>query len=124
MRKERETGLALVEFLLALMIIGLIVALAISRFLGTREMALKNACLANIALINKATELYYLDKGKYPPNCDAIYAYLEDINALEDGMLVCPKTGDRSDYLYQNTTNPNTPGYYRAYCKNHGGLTY
>ena len=88
MRGERETGFVLVEFLLALMVIGFIVAVAIPRFVGTRELALKSACLANIALINEANEVYYLRKGEYPPNCDAIYAYLEEINAAANGMLV------------------------------------
>lgn len=67
MIKIREHSFTLIEVLVVIVIIGILVALALSSFGGTRERALDKEAKANLRLIQAAEKIYRLEMAYYFP---------------------------------------------------------
>lgn len=64
--QRNESGFTLIEVLVVVLIIGLLSAIAIPAFLNQRHAAVDASIQSNVAEIEKALELYYLENNQYP----------------------------------------------------------
>jgi prepilin-type N-terminal cleavage/methylation domain-containing protein len=89
--RKRRGGFTLLELLIVVMILGIVAAIVIPRFLVSADEAKKNACAQNVANINTQVERWYFEKGSWPA------ADLSDIGAdnsyFPDGVAACPIDG-------------------------------
>jgi general secretion pathway protein G len=59
-------GFSLVELVIVIVIIGIIAAIAVPRISSAGQAARRNAVQANLALVRKAVDLFYVDHGRFP----------------------------------------------------------
>ena len=77
MRKERKMrGFTLVELLIVLLILGILIGLAVPRYLTALEKSKETTFCSNVRSIISAIETYRMDQGTqyYPTDVDTIIA--------------------------------------------------
>jgi prepilin-type N-terminal cleavage/methylation domain-containing protein len=104
---QPKRGLTLIELLLVVLILGVLAAIAVPRFLQMTNDAEENTCETNCDTISMQIELYQIETGSYPANLTDV---TEDPNRFPDGPPVCPKGGS-----YYMTSE------HRAACDHSGG---
>lgn len=68
-------GFTLIELLVVIAVIGLLATLTVVAFGNARKKARDAKRKTDIVQIQKALDLYYADKGEYPPSADATSPY-------------------------------------------------
>jgi len=111
-RKERKMrGFTLVELLIVLLILGILIGLAVPRYLPALEESRKTTFCANIRSIISAMETYRMDQGtqEYP---DDVTSIINDPNYFSQppinpytGTVMEPseKLGDKGTFTYEVT---------------------
>jgi len=99
-RKRRE-GFTLLELLIVVMILGIVAAIVIPRFVVSADEAKKNACAQNVANVNTQTERWYFEKGAWPAN--DLTDIAADSSYFPDGVPTCPV--DASVYALDGVTH-------------------
>lgn len=97
--KKNQKGFTLVEVLLVVVILGILAAVALPRFLTTRVESQLRTCQANLSAMNAGIEEYHFMNGGFPADLDAITS---DTDRFPDGAPVCPAEGN---YSLNTTTN-------------------
>jgi prepilin-type N-terminal cleavage/methylation domain-containing protein len=69
---ERENGLALVELLVAIVLVGILISVAIVAIDGLSNHGASAACSATSEAANSAQKLYYANHGAYPRSFNAM----------------------------------------------------
>lgn len=64
--KNQQTGFTIVELLIVIVVIGILAAITVVAYNGVQSRALDTTRLGDISKIQKALELYKIDKGVYP----------------------------------------------------------
>src|SRR6187401_1170220 len=100
-KTNRQTGFTLVEIMIVVAIIGLLAAIAIPNFVKARATAQRNACIANLRMIDGAKEQWAIENKK--GSSSAIDA--DQVNGyIKGGAPSCPGGGT---YNYGNVdSNP------------------
>lgn len=78
-----QRGFATLEVILMVMVIGILASIAIPRFGNVTTAANTAKIQSDLAAIDTAISVYYLEKGDYPAeaaNIDAVSTYLRDSN--------------------------------------------
>jgi len=101
-KPQRRTrhGLTLLELLAVVLLLGILSAVVISRFLGPSDVAKRNACYAYKGEIELQAQLWFRNTGTWPgANLAAIGS---DPTYFPSGLPVCPVTG--SAYTFDPAT--------------------
>ena len=89
---RRQRGFTLLEIMIVVAIIGTILAIAIPNFVKSRSLAQYNICIANLAQIEAAKQIYGVENGKINGD-DAVEADLIGPELYLDHMPECPSGG-------------------------------
>jgi type IV pilus assembly protein PilA len=118
-RKKNQKGFTLVELLIVVVILGILAAVAIPRFLTTRDQAQYRTCQANMSAINSAVEEYCFQNsivaGAAVASIDAVITP----DRFPDGVPHCPRSGVAA-YTLGTTAGLD---FNRATCPWHGTLS-
>lgn len=93
MIKRFGRGFTLVEIMIVVVIIGLIVAVALSGYITIRNSSRKTVCITNLERIDVAIDQWALDN--HVPDGMAISGSEEEIYSyVKGGLPVCPSGGE------------------------------
>lgn len=67
-----KKGFTLVELLVVMAIIGLLLAIATPRYVGTLERSKENALKQNLAVMREAISNFHTDQNRYPESLDEL----------------------------------------------------
>ena len=103
--KERKEGFTLIELIMVIVILGILAAVAIPKFVDLSSNATKNSCRSMEGNIASACSIYYANEasrkttGHFPDSVSTLMTY-----ALEaDTWPVCPG-GNHMGYVYDPAT--------------------
>jgi prepilin-type N-terminal cleavage/methylation domain-containing protein len=119
-RKKNQKGFTLVELLIVVVILGILAAVAIPRFLTTRDEAQFRTCQANMSAINSAVEEYCFQES-ITPDTAVNLALVTTPERFPDGVPICPRTGAVAYTLGGGTAADLD--FNRAVCTFHGTLS-
>jgi len=104
-KRTRQGGFTLLELMVVIVIIALLAAIVMPRFLGATDKARVGAAKAQISSFKQALGLYKLEFKKYPTTSEGLEALVnnEQENFLDQDNI--PKDPWDNDYVY---TSPGT----------------
>jgi type IV pilus assembly protein PilA len=106
---SKENGFTLIELIIVIVILGILAAVGIPRFLNNKKEAWTNSCKANRATLDDAGERYHFENSAWPA----------DQAALVNGLFIknyfaCPAGTATNTYNFANASTGVT-------CSNTGG---
>ncbi len=105
---KKGNGFTLIELLIVMVIIGLLGALVVPKFIGQVGKSKQTAAKAQIEMLSNALEMYRLDIGKYPPQGEGLKALINksgEVNNWQGPYLkknVIPKDPWGVEYVYKH----------------------
>ncbi|HYH03080.1 MAG TPA: prepilin-type N-terminal cleavage/methylation domain-containing protein [Bacillota bacterium] len=98
---SQEKGFTLIELLIVIVILGILAAVGIPKFMSNKKDAWAKTCRANRATLDDAAERYNFDNGGYPGSggTAAVGVFQDALktgNYIKD-IFVCPAT-DTNQY--------------------------
>jgi len=103
---KNQKGFTLIEVLLVVVILGVLAAIAIPRFMTSEAEAKENACASNVSLIRTQIEQYHFKEGTTDVPYPAVLAdFLADTDYFPNGASgKCLVTGLDADVLTYDAT--------------------
>lgn len=107
-KRKESNGFTLIELLIVMVIIGLLGALVVPKFIGQVGKSKQTAAKAQIEMLSNALEMYRLDTGKYPPQGEGLKALINkpgEVNNWKGPYLkknVIPKDPWGAEYVYKH----------------------
>ncbi len=106
---RRDSGFTLIELMVVIVIIGMLAAIVVPRFMGAAGKAAQVSARAQISSFKTALQLYKLDNVRYPTTSEGLEALIKNAsgkNYLND-VETAPKDPWGNPYLY---TSPGQNG--------------
>jgi len=75
---RNQKGFTLVELVIVIVILGILAAIAVPKFVNLGGKAKEAAAEANIGALRAAATLYYAEHGQFPANKTELEACLQD----------------------------------------------
>ena len=97
-----QKGFATLEVILMIVVIGILATIAVPRFTDTTVKANTAKIQADLATLDNAIAIYFMETGKYPTNLTDLKNYVKDVENLK------PPTGK----AYINGTATEITGNY------------
>lgn len=114
-RPGRGLGFTLIELLLVLVILGVLAALVVPRFVKRGEQARNTAAAADLSLIGTQLNAFEVDCGRYPTTEDGLQALLEPRGAIRGWkgpyLERMPKDPWGNPYIYRCPGQHNANGF-------------
>ena len=104
---KNRRGFTLVEIMIAIFIIGLLLAIAIPSFIQARDTSRKKTCIANMAVLQYAKSQFAMDKNK---DGDYTVAW-DDITSYVKTVPTCPSDGTYSLLKVNQNVSCTYPGH-------------
>ena len=82
-----KAGFTLVELLFVVLILGTLASIIVPRVVSSATSAKTAKCRANVQMLNKQIELYYVQEGQWPDDIDVVTS---DPDYFPHGVPVCP----------------------------------
>lgn len=70
--KKSRSGFTIIELLIVIVVIAILVAITVVAYNGIQQRARDSQRKADMALLQKALEMYYIDNGKFPASTGAV----------------------------------------------------
>lgn len=114
--KKQTSGFTLIELLLVLVILGVLAALVVPKFVGYGEKARVTRAGTDIATLEDALDRFDLENGRYPTSEEGLRALVEAPPGLakwngpyiKRGVPTDP-WGNAYQYRYPGMHNPKSP---------------
>lgn len=104
---NRRAGFTLIELLIAIVIISVLVGIGITSFITSQIKARDSQRKSDLANIARSLEMYYNDKGRYPPASGGL------INGIEWGGEFADDTvAGGAVYMVKLPSDPGAHAYY------------
>lgn len=104
MGRDRHAGFTMVEIMIVVLTIALLSAIALPGFQKARSQTLLTGVANNIKVFGDAFDLYALERGGYPPDCDLPDPYHLPNTAMEeylDAEKWAAETGVGGNYNWE-----------------------
>ncbi|MEA3432799.1 MAG: prepilin-type N-terminal cleavage/methylation domain-containing protein [candidate division WOR-3 bacterium] len=110
---KNQKGFTLIELMVVVVIIGILAAIAIPRFIGAQRRARVGAAIADVTQVREALGLYEVDHGSYPASDSATtYATLKAVlvdPSTEQPYIRLPLDG--KTFVFKNYTQNTDTSY-------------
>ena len=104
---KRTGGYTILEVMLVVILISILAAIVIPRFVVSTKQAQVQSCEMNRAIINKQVEAYYFVEATWP--LDSLTDIRTNANYFPDGIPSCPV--DETSYELAPTPNHRVTGH-------------
>lgn len=107
-KRKESNGFTLIELLIVMVIIGLLAAFVVPKFIGRVGESKQITTKAQIELLSTALEIYRLDTGKYPAQGEGLKALINksgEVNNWKGPYLrknIIPKDPWGAEYVYKH----------------------
>ena len=109
-----QKGFATLEVILMVAVIGILAAVAVPRFTDVTTNANTAKIKSDLATLDSAIQIYYMEKGAYPTTLNDLSDYVNDVNDLK------PPTG--SAFIAGTSTKISDTAYVIDTTKNRATL--
>ena len=109
---DRKSGFTIVELLIVIVVIGILAAIVIVAFNGVQNRAKDSERSSELASIQKALELYYIDNGGYPTCAGAPGTNLAPFALSANTVAYCLQDDLVPEYIPSLPTDPTDTGSY------------
>ena len=104
---KKSAGFTILEVMLIVILISILAAIVIPRFLVGTKRARVQSCEMNRAIINKQVETYFFIEATWP--MDEMDDIKTNENYFPDGIPTCPV--DETSYMLKATPNHRVSGH-------------
>lgn len=120
-RTPRQRGFTMIELVIVMAMLGLLLSLALPRYMATLERGRESVLQQNLATMREAIDRYYGDRGRYPDQLDDLVTqrYLRAIpidpfSESPTWLVVAPKDPDKGGVIDVQSTLTGVDGQARV----------
>ncbi len=108
----KQKGFATLEVILMVMVIGILTSIAVPRFTSVTTAANTAKIQSDLATIDTAISVYYMEHGAYPDDLDDLSDYINGVDSLKPPSGKCYVKGEETatavpatEYTIQTATD-------------------
>jgi type II secretion system protein G len=124
-RTKGQKGFTLIELLVVIVIIGILAAVAVPRFMGAQDRARVGAARADLDQFRQALGMFEIDNADYPTAAAATPAAMRAvlIDPQGNSYMSLPDTMNFRTFAYAHVAGTPTSYLLTVTCKDNAGTT-